>query len=287
MLFLVCYDLDNCWYNEDKTVNSGIEDASICTTHMMLEAYNIGLGSCWINLIDYSKCKEVFNLDDNIVPLFEMYPDIENFFITIARDGATYGIYLLYSANSTSGVRYKIIQNVKGAISFELTDKGDYPSIVGRPEESLAKILGRAYFKGNPPTVFQAAIPFKCSSDREATELIQKECIALASSWTGSRAKPIPVMPEYFSENMLLHVFSERWMIPVGMAYDTIEPFAFDLSERYSLLITGSIHSGKSKALIRIINYLLNSADNQSVIVFDSKLKSLSSTKEIVDSYAT
>ena len=224
---------------------------------------------------------------DNIVPLFEMYPDIENFFITIARDGATYGIYLLYSANSTSGVRYKIIQNVKGAISFELTDKGDYPSIVGRPEESLAKILGRAYFKGNPPTVFQAAIPFKCSSDREATELIQKECIALASSWTGSRAKPIPVMPEYFSENMLLHVFSERWMIPVGMAYDTIEPFAFDLSERYSLLITGSIHSGKSKALIRIINYLLNSAVNQSVIVFDSKSKSLSSTKEIVDSYAT
>ena len=61
--------LDNCWYNEDKTVNSGIEDASICTTHMMLEAYNIGLGSCWINLMDYSKCREVFNLDENIVPL--------------------------------------------------------------------------------------------------------------------------------------------------------------------------------------------------------------------------
>ena len=69
LVFLVCYDLDNCWYNEDKTVNSGIEDASICTTHMMLEAYNIGLGSCWINLMDYSKCREVFNLDENIVPL--------------------------------------------------------------------------------------------------------------------------------------------------------------------------------------------------------------------------
>ncbi|MBQ1550911.1 MAG: nitroreductase family protein [Bacilli bacterium] len=69
LVFLVCYDLNNCWYNEDKTVNSGIEDASICTTHMMLEAYNIGLGSCWINLMDYSKCREVFNLDENIVPL--------------------------------------------------------------------------------------------------------------------------------------------------------------------------------------------------------------------------
>lgn len=69
LVFLICYDLDNCWYSEDRLVNSGIEDASICTTHMMLEAYNIGLGSCWINLMDYSKCKEIFNLDENIVPL--------------------------------------------------------------------------------------------------------------------------------------------------------------------------------------------------------------------------
>ena len=79
LVFLVCYDLNNCWYSEDKTVNSGIEDASICTTHMMLEAYNIGLGSCWINLMDYSKCKEIFDLDENIVPLCLLdvgYPDI-------------------------------------------------------------------------------------------------------------------------------------------------------------------------------------------------------------------
>ena len=69
LVFLVCYDSDACWYNEDKTVNSGVEDASICTTHMMLEAYNIGLGSCWINLMDYSKCREVFNLEENLVPV--------------------------------------------------------------------------------------------------------------------------------------------------------------------------------------------------------------------------
>ena len=126
---------------------------------------------------------------DNIVPLFELYPGIENFFVTIARDGATYGIYLLYTANSTSGVRYKIIQNVKGAISYELTDKGDYPTIVGRPEESLPKIVGRAYFKGNPPIVFQTATPFKNMSDREANDLIRQECITMSTEWTGSRPK--------------------------------------------------------------------------------------------------
>lgn len=223
---------------------------------------------------------------DNIVPLFELYPDIENFFVTIARDGATYGIYLLYTANSTSGVRYKIIQNVKGAISYELTDKGDYPTIVGRPEESLPKIIGRAYFKGNPPTVFQTAIPYKNTSDREANDLIRQECLTLSAEWNGSRPKAIPVMPEILTDDMLLYAFSERWMIPAGMTYDTIEPLAFDLSDRYSLLVTGSMHSGKSKTLKRMIIHLLSNGSATKVLVFDSKSKSLSNVKDSVDSYS-
>ena len=223
---------------------------------------------------------------DNIVPLFELYPDIENFFITIARDGATYGIYLLYTANSTSGVRYKIIQNVKGAVSFELTDKGDYPTIVGRPEEILPKITGRAYFKGNPPTVFQAAIPFKNASDREANDLIRRECSAMSAAWSGPRPKAIPVMPEILTSDMMLHAFNERWMIPVGMAYDTIETLAFDLSDRYSLLVTGSMHSGKSRMLKRIIGQLSANGSGTKTVVFDSKSKSLSELKESADFYA-
>ena len=223
---------------------------------------------------------------DNIVPLFELYPDIENFFVTIARDGASYGIYLLYTANSTSGVRYKIIQNVKGAVSYELTDKGDYPTIVGRPDESLPKIIGRAYYKGNPPIVFQTAIPFRNKSDREANDLIQRECTAMSAAWSGARPKSIPVMPEILTYETLLHAFSERWMIPAGMTYDTIEPMAFDLSDRYSLLVTGSMHSGKSKTLERMIKHLLSNGSGINILVFDSKSKSLFDTKESVDSYS-
>ena len=223
---------------------------------------------------------------DNIVPLFELYPDIESFFVTIARDGATYGIYLLYTANSTSGVRYKIIQNVKGAAAYELTDKGDYPTIVGRPEESLPKIIGRAYFKGNPPTVFQTATPYQNTSDREATDLIRRECTAMSAAWKGRRPKAIPVMPEILTDDMLLYAFSERWMIPAGMTYDTIEPMAFDLSDRYALLVTGSMHAGKSRTLKRMIQQLLSNGSGTKILVFDSKSKSLSDVKERVDSYS-
>ena len=223
---------------------------------------------------------------DNIVPLFEMYPDIETFFVTIARDGATYGIYLLYTANSTSGVRYKIVQNIRGAISFELTDKGDYPTIVGRPEESLAKIPGRAFFKGNPPTVFQAAIPFRCSGDREANDLIQRESAVLNTRWNGPRPKAIPVMPELLTWEMMTNSFAGRWMLAAGMAYDTIEPLAFDLSVRYSLVVTGPPRCGKSYTLIHLMKYLSDSFPDTEIVIFDSKSGGLSEMSETVSYYA-
>lgn len=50
---------------------------------------------------------------DNIVPMFDLYPDMEPFLVTLAREGASFGIYLIYTANSTSGVRYKVQQNIK------------------------------------------------------------------------------------------------------------------------------------------------------------------------------
>ena len=223
---------------------------------------------------------------DNIVPLFEMYPDIENFFVNLARDGATYGIYLLYTANSTSGVRYKIVQNIRGAIAFELTDKGDYPTIVGRPDANLAKVTGRAFYKGNPPSVFQAAVPYRCLSDREANDLIQQECMKLAASWNGPKPKTIPVMPERLTGDMLDHAFAQRSEVAVGMAYDTIEPIGFDLSVRYSLLITGPSHSGKSAELLKLMHYLSTSTQDTQMIVLDGKSGRLAAAEKDALMYA-
>lgn len=219
---------------------------------------------------------------DNIIPLFELYPDIESFFVTIARDGATYGIYLLYTANSTSGVRYKIIQNIRGAIAFELTDKGDYPTTVGRPEEDLPKIMGRAYYKGKPPVVFQAATAFRCGSDREQNELIKRRCAAVNAEWKGVRPKAIPVMPEQLTLEALRPAVSDRSMAVAGVSFDIIEPFAFDLSERYCLMVAGEPHTGKSVQLLSMTKLL---KDTKTVVI-DSRSKVLSELKQTALYYA-
>lgn len=43
-------------------------DATIVTTHMMLEAADLGLGTCWMCAFNVGKAKAAFDLPDNIVP---------------------------------------------------------------------------------------------------------------------------------------------------------------------------------------------------------------------------
>lgn len=66
---IICYDKDNVYVNPwDDTINSGETDAAIVTTHMMLEAWDIGVASCWVQWFNVGLTSEEFQLPDNIVP---------------------------------------------------------------------------------------------------------------------------------------------------------------------------------------------------------------------------
>ena len=65
---LVCYNKDECWTRKYDGEQSGMVDASIVTTHMMLAAQNEGVGTCWVMHFDPAKMKEEFNIPDNYIP---------------------------------------------------------------------------------------------------------------------------------------------------------------------------------------------------------------------------
>ena len=44
----------------------GDTDAAIVTTHMMLEAQELGLGSCWVGYFNEAKVKETLGLPENV-----------------------------------------------------------------------------------------------------------------------------------------------------------------------------------------------------------------------------
>ena len=68
LAFLVCYDLRECWVRPMDGKSSGEIDAAIVTTHMMLQAAELGLGSIWVMYWDPVKMKQEFSLSEDLEP---------------------------------------------------------------------------------------------------------------------------------------------------------------------------------------------------------------------------
>ena len=62
---LVAFDKNNVYTYPNSARESGVEDATIVATHLMLAAADEGVDSCWLNCIDIDKIKAEFALPDN------------------------------------------------------------------------------------------------------------------------------------------------------------------------------------------------------------------------------
>ena len=66
---IVCGDKNNVWKRPQDGKDMVDIDASIITTHMMLQATELGIGTLYMTWFDPIKIKEEFNIPDNIVPV--------------------------------------------------------------------------------------------------------------------------------------------------------------------------------------------------------------------------
>lgn len=67
VIFVIGYDKDRDWKNRLMPgYTSGETDAAIVCTHMMLEAWEKGIGSCWVGWFNADRVSEVLGLPDNI-----------------------------------------------------------------------------------------------------------------------------------------------------------------------------------------------------------------------------
>ncbi len=68
LTFVVCYDRKNCWINpEGEPI--GAVDAAIVATHIMLEAAEQGLGSCWVAFFQRDALVRELSIPQDTIPV--------------------------------------------------------------------------------------------------------------------------------------------------------------------------------------------------------------------------
>lgn len=182
---------------------------------------------------------------DNFAPVLNLYPELEDFFIKLTREGGNYGIYLIATANSTMALGFKLVQNIKMALALQMTDRTDYASIVGKtgglePEN----YEGRGLVKGTHPLEFQAALPVGGKNDSDRISKIRAIADRMNRSWNGDKAKPIPIMPEMISFGSI-----SGQLPAIGLTLQDVEPVYAGFAENHYLIVSGRSGSGKSNML--------------------------------------
>lgn len=64
-VLVVAFDKNNVFVYPGEKRDSGIEDASIVATHLMLAAKNAGVESCWLNFFDPEAAAKELGLPEN------------------------------------------------------------------------------------------------------------------------------------------------------------------------------------------------------------------------------
>ena len=64
-VLVVAFDKNNVFTYPGGKADSGVEDAAIVATHMILAAAAEGVDSCWVNFLDPDRLAQILGLPDN------------------------------------------------------------------------------------------------------------------------------------------------------------------------------------------------------------------------------
>lgn len=202
---------------------------------------------------------------DNFAPVREIFPETEEMFIRLSREGGSYGIYLAITVGAASGnIGYQMAQSFKQAVCLWMTEKADYRDIVGDTGGlEPFKTPGRGLIRGRPPLEFQTALAVEAADDAEYVSNIKCFCKKFAQEWEGERPEAIPVMPDIVMTGHIKD--SHPSGIVIGLSDKDIAPVIVPWETR-AVLISGTERSGKSNMLQVIAGQL---AERKAVVFVD------------------
>lgn len=205
--------------------------------------------------LGYADTPTIVLVLDNYFDFMEIYPDLEESFAKLARDGSKYGIQIITSVNRVADIRYKTRQSFTKMLPLQLTEKGDYLDVIGKSPEILpTAVPGRGLVLAGEVLEYQTALPEYGSSEMERTQNMQAYFDYFISNYKGKGAARIPVLPEnklYAEDLDDFGNYIEERRIPIAYEMEHIEPVSLSFEDTYCYGISGTTTHG-------ILNFMQN-----------------------------
>ena len=171
----------------------------------------------------------------------ELYEDKEEAVFYLTREGPKYGIYFVLTANGSSTVRFRLLQNFKQQFVLQQNNDSDYATILGKTDGLYpAPHKGRGLVRLDELYEFQIA---HVQATENQTKFIQEACRDLQGSWQGTVAKKVPILPDIVDSNFLENYMDSKnsLTIPIGVDKNTLQVRSYPLDARYihPILSTG------------------------------------------------
>lgn len=174
----------------------------------------------------------------NLATLQELFPELEDRLVALARDAVRFGVHFVMTAATASAVRMRLRPSIGMDIPTVLNDATEYASILGQnPRFIPAGIERRGLLRlGADLYEFQGICVAK---DHAATrEVVFQDARRLAQT-TDVRPPCVPRLPRHVhAADMGRAVQSPSF--PVGFSKRDLRPVFFDLHATSSLLVLGN-----------------------------------------------
>jgi S-DNA-T family DNA segregation ATPase FtsK/SpoIIIE len=272
---------------EDDKAEKLLKLLSRCIVERKMKFAEKGVGS----YRDYSQIENdlpiVLFVIDGLPEFVESNLKSEERILTIAKEGASLGIYMVASCGGVGEIKGRLKGYFLFNIGLGLGDKFDYSQTLGERCEIAAEknIPGRGMIKTPAPAEFQVAMPVAASPERFRAALVE-EVEMLAGKYGDSGVMPIPHVPEMTDyEGFMSDVYSRglacKDLLPIGYDVDEAEIVMADSGKMFCYLICGQQRTGKTNALKMLMRHCKESGAK--TYLFDDAAASLASFAKSIE----
>jgi S-DNA-T family DNA segregation ATPase FtsK/SpoIIIE len=171
---------------------------------------------------------------DNLTMLKELYFQDDDPLLNLSRDCVSVGISIVIANSGTQGIGYRYLANFGNRIALFNNDSGEYGNLFDHCRVEPSEVIGRCLIQVEKQIYeCQTFLSFEGEKEIARTENMREFIADVNSKYDMQNAKLIPEIPSVLTEKLLVDNFKlkdKSESIPIGLDYETVDPFEIDFS---------------------------------------------------------